>query len=184
MVKKFTLTINNDLKLSLNYQVSINNKIHKGKVDKGMSKYIFESNDEQPTIKIMKENKWVLEQKLNTIFMFLFTLDLVWGNVFDSDNLPFGTDITVVATQQKIELSNVYNTSSNSLKRWNKAANLQALLVTMILIVTSLMLSMILPMPLNILAFIIFGSGISILLFKIILKINFVKKILEGFIID
>jgi len=116
--------------------------------------------------------------------MFLFTLDLVWGNVFDSDNLPFGTDITVVATQQKIELSNVYITSSNSLKRWNKAAYLQALLVTMILIVTSLMLSMILPMPLNILAFMIFGSGISILSFKIILKINFVKKILKGFIID
>lgn len=106
----------------INYDVFVNDRRCKGTIEKGLSEYRFEA-EEGSLIRINKENKWGLESKLNSAFMFLYILYLVMGNVMKSNKLPIGVDFEIKLSDNKqIHLSNILAAATKGIKRWNKGA--------------------------------------------------------------
>lgn len=179
MVREYTLTIRNDLELPVNYKVLINGEQYKGVSKNGVSEYRFNA-DEGSCVKIKKENKWAMESKINTAFMFLFVLDLVWGNVMESDNLPIGADTQIELLQNnEIHLSNILNTTSNGIKRWTKGAYLQYFMVFIVILFVSFVIFMATSFPINIVICALIAIGTIFLFLKARAKLLRMKAILK-----
>lgn len=165
MVKQYKLKIFNDLDLPIKYDVLIDGKLCKGVVHNGISLYEFESHEGR-CIQIQKENEWGKESKLNTAFMFLFVLDLVWGNVMESENLPLGTDIRIELSQEtEIQLSNILIATTSGIKRWIKGTYIQYLMVLVVVLFITFVNIMVSPFPINIVVCVIIAAG-TIFFFK------------------
>lgn len=179
MMREYTLTIRNDLELPVDYEVSINNKLYKGVSKNGVSEYHFYAH-EGSWVKIKKENKWIPESKINTVFMFLYALDLVWGNIMESDNLPIGADTQIELSQNnEIHLSNILNTTSNGIKRWTKGAYLQYFMVFIVILFVSFVIFMASSFPINIVICALIAIGTIFLFSKAQAKLLRIKAIIR-----
>lgn len=179
MVREYTLIIENDLELPVNYEVSVNNKQYKGVSKNGASEYRFNAH-EGSYVKIKKENKWATESKINAAFMFLFVLDLIWGNIMESDNLPIGADTQIELSQNnEIHLSNILNTTSDGINRWTKGAYLQYFMVFIAILFVSFVIFMAASFPINIVICALIAIGTIYLFLKARAKLLKTKAILK-----
>ena len=127
MVRRYIINISNYLDVPLNYDVYNGKKLVKCNKNGNTYRYEFEAS-EGDCIRICKENKWMQDDKSNIAFMLIFSLDLVWGNIMESDNLPIGADFQKELAQENQIYLNDYDfltTTDDSIKYWVKGAYIQ-----------------------------------------------------------
>ena len=79
-----------------------------------------------------KNNPWKENDEGNKIFMWLFTMDIVFGNAFDCENLPFSVDLSV-NEDKEVDLCEIAISDSYSIERWSRAAKKQMILISMLM---------------------------------------------------
>lgn len=142
------LEIINDIGLDISFEIII-----------GTRKYLYRSSNksvfyelnykESFTIRMLKENIWEKKGKFNSFFLKLYSLDLTFGNLSDSENLPYSIDkqITienpVSALNQTIFLSDIVKVEKESLYQWKKNSFLQSIWVSLLIVIIGIILSFI-----------------------------------------
>lgn len=140
------IEIINDTNLDIIYDVEVNSKTFKQIYELKQS-FKIDSKDEVINIHIFKDNIWSNESKFNSLFMILYTLDLMFGNLSESDNLPFNIEynqtFSNVVLDKKICLSNIINVNEKYLNRWKRVAVFQTYLILFLIIIVGVILSFI-----------------------------------------
>ena len=95
------------------------------------SKSQYDYHDGQ-TLTMTKNNPWKENDEGNKIFMWLFTMDIVFGNAFDCENLPFSVDLSV-NEDKEVDLCEIAISDSYSIERWSRAAKKQMILISMLM---------------------------------------------------
>lgn len=186
MVRRYIINISNCLDVPVNYDVYNGKNLVKCNIDGSTSRYEFEASEGE-YIRIYKENKWISDDKFNTAFMFIFSLDLIWGNIMESDNLPIGADFQKrLAQENEIYLHDyeLLTTTEDSLKRWVKGAYIQYAMLLLIVAFICFVFYMACGFPIDIIICTLILIG-SVLVFlnarKKMLKMkSFLKKYLNN----
>ena len=142
------LEIINDIELDISFEITIGNQKYLYKNSNKSEFYELSSQDEV-TVRMFKENIWKQTGKLNYFFLKLYSLDLIFGNLAESENMPFSIDsqITVSNSEpvlnQKILLSDIVQVDNNCLFRWRKNSRLQNVTVSLMIVIIGVILSFI-----------------------------------------
>jgi len=92
------------------------------------------------TLMLIKNNPWEAYDQGTKIFMWLFTMDIVFGNVFDCENLPFSIDLCVNGDKE-VDLCEIAISDSCSIERWIRAAKKQMFLVSMLIFIIGMLVA-------------------------------------------
>lgn len=131
MIKVY-LKIINDINIDFDYYVFVNKKAIDGKKYNNIKEYDLFINEDD-SIHIYKDNNWKDKSKANRIFMFMHSLDLMFGNVMDDNNLPIGIDKTLnIDNSKEVYISDIIYIDFAELKVWQKFAYLQMSLVSIL----------------------------------------------------
>ncbi len=169
MMKKYIINISNCLNVPINYYIYNGENMVGGRssIKPGTSRYEFFAS-EGSCIRIYKENKWVRDSKYSTLFMFIYSLDLVWGNISESDNLPIGADFEIrLAGEDEIYLHDydILTATEDSISSWNRGRYIQYAVFLLIAAFICFVIYMTCPFPINIIICILILIGaVSVLL--------------------
>ena len=176
------LEIVNDAEICISCDVAVNER-----------HYIYENNSQSTSyeinlkknivdIQLLKEDIWETKKTLNSFFLILYVLDLVFGNLSESNNLPFSINhrlkltTTDLGSDRQIFLSNIVKVNHKSLKRWTRYSIFQCSLVSIFIFIIGLILSFIFNGWVKI-AFLTGIAVLSIWIYKLVDKKR--KKLLK-----
>ena len=133
------LDIIDDTDLNISCEITIDGKKYYHRP--GNETISYESTSLKPIeLKVLKEDIWVSEQRLNSVLLIIYVFDWTFGNLSESDNLPFWIDHRVLLKTEninipsKILLSNMVKVNDESLASWSKYSALQCILIIIILL--------------------------------------------------
>ena len=143
------LEIVNDTELHIECNITINGKNHAYTSDSKSTSYEINPQKDITNIQFIKENVWGTKGTLNSLFLILYIFDLVFGNLCESNNLPFSINHQLNLTTKdcdssyRVLLSNIVKVDPNSLKRWKKYSMFQCCMVSTLIFLIGLILSFI-----------------------------------------
>lgn len=140
------LDIIDDTELNISCDVTINEKKYYYKPSNKTISY--ESISREPiNIRFFKEDIWNTEQKFSSFLLIIYVFDWTFGNLSESDNLPFWIDHQLSLKTEDINacsqifLSNIIKVNNDSLTRWSKYSIFQCIMISTILILIGIILS-------------------------------------------
>lgn len=130
-------SINHNLDRILKFNVQTSCHTVRTSATRHVTRYEF---DESNEINIVKDNPWLPHNKINRLFMMLYSLDLYMGNAFDCDNLPFSINYCVDSSGI-VSLGDIAVSDSKSIQCWSTAVKTQISITTGIILLTGFFLT-------------------------------------------
>ena len=134
------LEIVDDTELNISCDITVGNKkYHKRSCDRAIS-YELEQKEAMINVKVYKEDIWQPKRFLNSFFLKLYMLDCTFGNLSESENLPFSIDYQLTVTDvdtttERILLSDIVEVDNDSLAQWKISSFFQCMLISLLIIV-------------------------------------------------
>lgn len=143
------LEIVNDTDLDISCDVIIDDKKYFLQQDDKVVSYQIPPQKVIVNLHLFKEDIWKLKTRLNTFFLKLYIMDLTFGNLSESNNLPFSIDYMLTIANiaeiscKKIFLSDIICIDKDSLTLWRKNSYFQCVMIALTIIFIGIILSFI-----------------------------------------
>ena len=143
MIFSKKLEIINDTQIANEFYIYSNNKKPAFISLKKGDTYTITLNTQKFTFK--KEDIWEPSDAMNLFLLLLYSLDLIFGNMADSVNLPYYIneqfDFENTSENEKIYLSKIMKVKENSINKWKITATVQQLFCCFLLICVGIAVS-------------------------------------------
>ena len=173
MVNEFVLNIVNNTPFILDYVVIVNGQRYSGVKNNISTEYHVAIDQEYAKINITKINNWICHKNFDKFLMYLSSLDIKFC-ISESINLPISINYTIdvpldkITDVYKIQLSDIIETTKESVSTWKKGAFIQYATVFLAIFIASSILCLTCPMPFKIPLVILISLGVYFLARKVV----------------
>ena len=132
------LSIIDDTDFNLSCRVFIGDVMYYRSGSNKESVYPINENDGNLRIKISKDNIWKYNKAIYSFCMLFYIFDLSFGNLFETDNLPYGINFEfefdkMIMSDKQIFLSEILSVDKTGLTRWNRWYIIQSTVVSVLI---------------------------------------------------
>lgn len=136
-------------------------------------------------LEISKEDVWRQKNRLSKFLLLIYSFDLIFGNMSESENLPFSIlycigNEKIETKNQEIYLSKLLMTDEASIGSWNKISTMQIFFIILLCILVQAVLSFMFSLWVKVIFAGVCLFGNIILLVKLIQSKNKIKQSLSG----
>lgn len=146
MANIYNLEIVNDIGIDIEYNMSIDGEYKQGLNSKKSKIYNYDVTESKTNVEInvFKEDIWENKHWVNVFFLIIYSIDIVFGNLMESENMPFSINyserLSINDKDYKILLSHIILVKEDNLLLWKKISTVQIISILLMIFLIMLLL--------------------------------------------